>query len=314
MKQRTLNLDGLTLALNHELRAKLDYGKELKKLRKKIGAKKGVLTPLEYALLHEDVLTASKLAATHIERLQAVLADAGSTPVPILMCWRSSEKELEFRMGIALPQGLVISNGVDWKIVSPMVHCWKVGTIGSHSWVMVIGDRSGIGTGRKSIPPLHKLLEAGSNLSSDTYLAYGDEMICRRFLRDGGHGEDLKREFHGLVKIMKMLGHVPKWKPYVERYAEAKQEALEDCRVSHRRLLSLLEEAFWKGPSKPYDSFKGDASEHLVHAMVDLEQHLSTTRSRAELYDVECEERTKLELFYREFLPKLHAMRERTSA
>lgn len=310
--KRSLDLTQLEAAEGASTKAAQDAQRTLERTRKKIRTKHDPITALEYTLLHEDTIAAAKKGAELIEQLSARLT---ASPEPVLMCWIASEAH-PTRQAPPSPRRAVevgVSNGCPPCLDSNV--SWHIQTTGSIRWTSPATEgrplksfldpftkaaAGRMGTGRKDLLPLHRMLAERQNPEAKTFLAVGEDEIFQVFTEKGKEGvtESAFRFLHRILS--KSLAWTPRSQVYIEQLKRTQEQTLLAAERILPELREHLKTLFITGPRAEHTpGFKGRELENFLHSAQATYQRVTTILSQCEAYGCQNDASRELEAINR---------------
>lgn len=315
MVKRSLDLKHLEAAEGASAKAAQEAQRALERARKKIQSKQDPLTALEYTLLYEDTIAAAKKGAELIERLGTRLAAA---PEPVLMCWIAAEGH-PARPIPSPPQRVVaigVADGSPPCLASNT--SWHIQTSGSIRWTAIVdgppiksflgcftrAPAGPMGTGRKDILPLHRMLSERLNPEAKTFLAVGEDEIFQVFKQKEKVQEPVFRFLHRLLS--KSLAWKPNGQTYIERLTHEQGQALLAAERILPELRECLKTLFITGPRPEHTpGLKGQEIPHFLHSARETYQQAREVLSRCEAYTCQNDASRELDAINRTWLPSI---------
>ncbi len=245
---------------------------ELTAVRKRIRKQKSI-SPLEYALLHEDSA-----------------ADASDTACVIqLLLDRFSDMEEKLVL-LRPPTGeggtILATVGLNGVVLHPKGN-WELRSIKSHEW----DEKRPLPSLETKIEemrtfvyetPLHEMIRNESGL-----IVEGETAIAHHL------GED---KFDFFYRLTKLLGYKLKHKNHLELIKNERAGTESWCRQHLIDLKAIMDEIFFRGP-KSESATKGHEADALIHRASHLATHMRRTLAACELYEVDTEESREIRAF-----------------
>lgn len=306
MSKRILDIENLKQAQSALNSAQRTADKELDKARKRITSKKGPLTPMEYAILHENSVPAAEQAAQVIEAFLKALSS--SEEALVLLAWSNQHpqtEKTEYRFLLASLLEDTFHLKQEWEAQSQGVCYWTSYEHDPNSGNCLCVDYSlkgphefpPLGTQRCDIP-LHRLMLDGQ-------LVVGEEAVWKRFMQDRQRSADDERTaFECLASKYQAMDYVPKLDAYREHFEFGREETLRTATRLVTEYKYLFKKLLITGPTREFISHKNDNSytQYFSYART-LRENLASLLKRAKLYGVENDSLLKLKALYYEWLP-----------